>query len=406
MSWKSADASIRSRLVKWSTFGSGVVTLVAAITILAVSHSYLYGRVDDFMGLILNDLRREYVQFGGLGDDFRHCIDDDIEEHDVNLTYICLAAPNGQRLYSSPELKKHSHEIVTRTTTLSDGNTITIVRDTEDIHLFLRFLAITLASLLVVSVALSGLGAYLIGGRILRLNDLMADKDRAYAELRHLTDDIAHDLRTPLTRLSMAAETSLADRSRSDGLADHVMNETRSMLELINTMLAISQTEAKIDRSPRETVDLADFLRGMGELYAPVAEDAGIKLTLDVPSEGVDFSGHKGKLQQLVGNLLDNAVKFTPAGGGIAVKLRHDRGDIRLSVSDTGCGIAASDLPFVFNRFWRADSSRHLQGNGLGLALAKAIAVSYGGGIVCNSVVGKGSKFVVTLPQSTWRIVS
>lgn len=401
MFWRNVDASVRSRLVKWSTFGSGIVTLAATITILVVAHSYLYGRIDDFMYLILNDLRGEYVTFKGLSDEFRHCIDEDVDEHDANLTYICLADPNGTKLYSSPELKKHSHELVTHSISLSDGNTITIVRDTDDIHDFLRFLGLTLGSLLLVSVALSGLGAYLIGGRILRLNDLMADKDRAYAELRHLTDDIAHDLRTPLTRLSMAAETSLSDIARTDKLAVHVMNESRSMLELINTMLAISQTEAKIDHSPRETIDLVSFLRNMGELYAPVAEDAGIRLALDIPDGEVGFSGHKGKLQQLVGNLLDNAVKYTSAGGCVTVKLLCDRDEVNLSVSDTGCGIAASDLPFVFNRFWRADSSRHLPGNGLGLALAKAIAVSYGGGIACSSVLGRGTEFVVTLPRFT-----
>lgn len=400
MFWRHVDASIRSRLVKWSTCGSALVTLAASVTILVVAHSYLYGRVNDFMELILRDLRSEYSEYRGLNAPFRHCIDEDIEEHDVNLTQIRVTAPNGHILYATPELKKRSHEVVTRATCLPDGNLITVVRDTDDIHDFLRFLTLTLGTLLIVSVALTGLGAYLIGGRILKLNDLMADKDRAYAELRHLTDDIAHDLRTPLTRLSMAAETNLAENEQGDTLADHVMNETRAMLELINTMLAISQTEAKIDRSPRELLDLTTFLHDIGDLYQPVAEDAGITLTLDLPDGAVTFFGHKGKFQQLVGNLLDNAVKFTPSGGRITIRLRGGHDDIRFSIADTGCGISPDDLPFVFNRFWRADSSRHLPGNGLGLALAKAIVVSYAGQITCTSTPSQGTEFAIMLPAS------
>lgn len=398
MSWKNVDISIRGKLVNWAILGTSIVTLAAAITIFAVAHSYMYGREHGVIDRVIDDLREEYSELGGLSEQFLHCVNEDVEEHDANTTRICITSTDGADLYSTPELRWQDHETIVRTTVLLDGNVITMVRDTEDIFDFLKFLAITLGLLLIVSVVLSGFGAYLIGGRILRLNDLMADKDRAYRELRHLTDDIAHDLRTPLTRLSMAAEIDLAGGSRSEPLAVQVMGESRSMLELINTMLAISQTEAKIDRSPRENIDLSNFLRNICDLYLPAAEDAGVNFTTDIPREEIIYSGHKSKLQQLVGNLFDNALKFTPRGGSISVSLNRDRDNVVLSVKDTGCGIAPEDIPNVFKRFWRADTSRHLQGNGLGLALAHAIVVSYGGKITCTSEIGKGAEFTVTLP--------
>jgi len=170
------------------------------------------------------------------------------------------------------------------------------------------------------------------------------------------------------------------------------------MLELINTMLEISQTEAKIERTPRESIDLSAFVHNACDLYSAAIEDAGLRLTTSIPETAVLFSGHKGKLQQLLGNLIDNAIKFTPRGGEISVTLSRATTDIKLSVTDTGCGIAPADIPFVFKRFWRADSSRHHPGNGLGLALVQAIVTSYGGRITCTSELGCGTTFTITLP--------
>ena len=100
----------------------------------------------------------------------------------------------------------------------------------------------------------------------------------------------------------------------------------------------------------------------------------------------------------MVGNLLDNALKFTPKGGSVSMSLEETPGFVRLRIRDTGCGPA--DLPHVFQRFYRADTSRNLPGNGLGLALVQAVVVSYGGRVTCVSEPGKGAEFVVKLPKS------
>lgn len=227
----------------------------------------------------------------------------------------------------------------------------------------------------------------------------MCDKnEKTLNELRVLTDNIAHDLRTPLTRLSMAAETVLTGGTLRDPLPDRVLGEARGMLEMINTMLEISQTGAKIDRSPRTDLDFAHLVRDLGDFYQPLAEQAGLTLRVHVPERGLAFSGHRAKLQQLVGNLLEDAIKYTPRGGRIDLSLDTLPEGVRLVVADTGCGISAADLPHIYTRFWRADASRSLPGNGLGLALVKAIVTSYGGRLHCDSVPGQGSAFTVVLP--------
>ena len=170
---------------------------------------------------------------------------------------------------------------------------------------------------------------------------------KAMQELHDLSDDIAHDLRTPL------------DVSAQE-LAAGVAEETTSMLELINTMLDLSQTGARIERSPRMDVDLASIVRQMTEFYASVAEDKRVAFILDLPEGEIIRSAHKAKLQQLVGNLLDNAVKFTPSGGTVSVTLTKEpeTGLARLAVSDTGIGISEEDQVNLFKRF--CEGNRHL----------------------------------------------
>ena len=222
---------------------------------------------------------------------------------------------------------------------------------------------------------------------------------KAMQELHDLSDDIAHDLRTPLARMHAQAELAAMGEVSAQELAAGVAEETTSMLELINTMLDLSQTGARIERSPRTDVDLAAIVRQMTEFYASVAEDKRVAFILDLPEGEIVRSAHKAKLQQLVGNLLDNAVKFTPAGGTVSVTLSKEpeTGLARLAVSDTGIGISEADQPNLFKRFWRSDASRSLPGNGLGLAVVKAIVTSYGGSVTCTSHPGVGTTFVVKL---------
>ena len=242
--------------------------------------------------------------------------------------------------------------------------------------------------------ALVGFVAFFLAYRSIRRRHA-----KAMQELHDLSDDIAHDLRTPLARMHAQAELAAMGEVSAQELAAGVAEETTSMLELINTMLDLSQTGARIERSPRMDVDLAAIVRQMTEFYASVAEDKGVAFVLDLPDGEIVRSAHKAKLQQLVGNLLDNAVKFTPSGGTVSVTLTKEpeTGLARLAVSDTGIGISDEDKPNLFKRFWRSDASRSLPGNGLGLAVVKAIVTSYGGSVTCTSRPGVGTTFIVKL---------
>ena len=224
-------------------------------------------------------------------------------------------------------------------------------------------------------------------------NSMAAENEKTLSDLRALTDDIAHDLRTPLTRIRAAAETAALAEGEHP-LAEDICEEASSMLEMINTMLDISQTDSRIRRTPREQIEMVAFVGHVIELYSVLAEESSVSLSATMPDAPLYVSAHKGRLQQMLGNLLDNALKFTPKGGRIEVRLSSD--PFSLSVANTGRGIPASDIPHVFKRFWRGDGSRSLPGNGLGLALVKAIVTSYGGSVKCESTPGEWTVFTVT----------
>lgn len=225
-------------------------------------------------------------------------------------------------------------------------------------------------------------------------NRMADENEKTMRELRTLTDDIAHDLRTPLTRLRGAAELALMGGELKQPLAEDVSVETAAMLEIINTMLEISQTENRISRTPKTDVELVSYVKEVLDLYSVLAEESQIEVTVKLPEAPVYFRAHKGKLQQVLANLLDNAFKFTPRGGKIEVTLTES--PLSLSVANTGPGIAREDLPHIFKRFWRADESRSLPGNGLGLSLVQAIVSSYGGKITCKSDPGGWTVFTIT----------
>ena len=224
-------------------------------------------------------------------------------------------------------------------------------------------------------------------------NSMAAENEKTLSDLRALTDDIAHDLRTPLTRIRAAAETAALAEGEHP-LAEDVCEEASSMLEMINTMLDISQTDSRIRRTPREQIEMVAFTGHVIELYSVLAEESSVSLSATMPDAPLYVSAHKGRLQQMLGNLLDNALKFTPKGGRIEVRLASN--PFSLSVANTGPGIPSADIPHVFKRFWRGDGSRSLPGNGLGLALVKAIVTSYGGSVKCESTPGEWTVFTVT----------
>jgi heavy metal sensor kinase len=221
-------------------------------------------------------------------------------------------------------------------------------------------------------------------------------------EIKEISDNIAHDLRSPVTRIRGVAEVTLTTgKSLNDyeNMAASTIEECDRLLDMINTMLMISKTESGVDKLSHEEINLAALIREACELFKPTAEDKGLSMRCDVP-EVSPFIGDTQMIQRMISNLLDNAIKYTPSGGSVAVSINENETQVVVSVKDTGCGISPNDLPRIFERFYRCDQSRSQPGIGLGLSLARAIARAHRGNIAATSIPNQESTFTVTLPKS------
>jgi len=233
-------------------------------------------------------------------------------------------------------------------------------------------------------------------------NQMLDRIQKLVTGIKEMSDNIAHDLKSPITRIRGIAEISLTARSSLtdyESMAASTIEECDRLLEMINTMLMISKTEAGVGQLERRKMDIAGLVRDACDLFQSPAEDKDLKLICRAPDNFIIY-GDMRLIQRMIANLLDNAIKYTPSNGSIDVGIRiTDNQSALISVKDTGIGISKQDLAHIFERFYRCDPSRSQAGTGLGLSFARAVARAHDGDITVTSAPDQGSTFTVILPQ-------
>ena len=232
-------------------------------------------------------------------------------------------------------------------------------------------------------------------------NTMIDRTETLIKEIKDVTNNVAHDLRTPLTRIRGKIETSLmanANLKAHQELSGLVIEECDNLMQLIDNMLTLAEYESGLVPQKNEEIDLKLMLEQLTEVFDSVSEDKGITIIKNFCEKTIQISGDPSKLQRAFANLLDNAIKYSPENSQVTISLKQSDQNIELKFSDQGKGISEEDQVRIFERFYRVDSSRTHKGNGLGLNLAKAFIENHKGKLTVESEANKGSSFIISLP--------
>ena len=242
------------------------------------------------------------------------------------------------------------------------------------------------------------------------LNRMIGRLDEAFQHIHRFSADASHELRTPLTILQLELEALLHEHGEDESLERHIgsaLEETHRMSRIVESLLTISRLDAGEVKLEKQSLNFSDLVTLTAGEMNVLAQDKSIALTTSV-EEGICLEGDRTHLQQVILNLVDNAIKYTQEGGSIAVKLYEEDEKAIVEVSDNGVGIPAYALPHVFERFYRADKarSRASGGAGLGLSIVKAICTAHGAAVFVTSEEGTGSCFRVEFPATVTRTLA
>jgi signal transduction histidine kinase len=240
----------------------------------------------------------------------------------------------------------------------------------------------------------------------LTLNGMLARLEQSFASLHRFTADASHELKTPLMVLRAGVERALVHPGVPNEILqslDETLAQINQMTEMVESLLTLARADEGRAPLAVEECDLRDIISDVAETAGILGESGGITVNSEIPGVPVRLAVDRQRIREMLLNLVTNAIKYTPPGGAIGLSLAEEDGTIVFTVRDTGIGIAPGDLPYIFERFWRADPARsrtgQRPGTGLGLAITKWIAEAHGGSIAVQSRPGRGTMFTVRLPR-------
>jgi signal transduction histidine kinase len=246
----------------------------------------------------------------------------------------------------------------------------------------------------------------------LTVNGMLARLEQSFASLHRFTADASHELKTPLMVLRAGVERALLHPGTPGEILqslDETLAQINQMTEMVESLLTLARADEGRAPLAVEESDLRDLLSDVTETAGMLGESTGITVSSEMPDQPVRLPVDRHRIQEMLLNLVTNAIKYTPPGGTVYLGLADQDGVVSFTVRDSGVGIAPGDLPHIFERFWRADPARSRTGQhpgtGLGLAITKWIAEAHGGSITVQSRPGRGTLFTVSLPKGAGRAV-
>ena len=251
-----------------------------------------------------------------------------------------------------------------------------------------------------ITLGVTGIVGWLLAGFAMR------PVKRSYEQLQRFTADASHELRAPVAAILSNAQVGLLapldDPQQPRQRLENIVTQSKYMSDLITNLLFLARHQGKLNHQDVDKIDIVELLNLLANQYQTKAREKGLEFLLDLPVTSREIICDRDLLQQAINNLLDNALKYTPAGGTVTLKLAEKPRRLIITVKDTGVGIPKADLAHIFDRFYRVDQARTRQtgGFGLGLAIAQQIIQAHNGKITVESESGKGTTFQICLPTN------